>query len=168
MERPESPLASGGPHTAMRHLGANKTRARHMRSGDTAREGPSAEARRALAGCTRSARERAVEQVEERGEVTLARLLVIHRRVGHRVAMAGPGVDLGAVSDSGVVERRIEGGDLLGAVARVLVGVTEVRLGAQGADRAVRALRVLADQAAAVKASECRNPVGMRRSDPPA
>jgi hypothetical protein len=82
--------------------------------------------------------------------------------------VTGPGVDVGVVSDSGVVERRVEGGDLLGAVARVLVGVTEVHLGAQGAGRAVRALLVVADEAATVKARKCRNPAGMRRSDPPA
>ena len=100
--------------------------------------------------------------------MTLARLLVIRRRVGHRVAVAGSGVDLGAVFDSGLVQRGIDGGDLLGAVARVLVGVTEVHLGAQGAGRAVRALHIVADKAARVKAGEGRNPVRMRRSDPPA
>ena len=68
--------------------------------------------------------------------------------------------------DPGVVERRVERGDLLGAHARVLVRVPEVQLGAQRAGRAVRALRVVGGQPAAVEAGERGDPVGMRGGDP--
>ena len=51
------------------------------------------------------------------------------------------------------------------AVARVLVGVAEVQLGAQCAGRAVRAVGRVGDQAAAVEAGQRRDPVGMRGGD---
>ena len=98
--------------------------------------------------------------------MALARLLVVDGRVGHRVAVGGALVDLGAVRDAGLVEGGVERGDLLGRVAAVVVGVAEVELGARARPPTVRALRIVGDEPAAVEAGERGDPVRVRGRDP--
>src|SRR3954471_4131007 len=71
------------------------------------------------------------EQIEERCEMTFAGGLVPCRGVRHRVAVRGAFVDLRPVRHPRLVEGRFERRYLLGAVARILVGVAEVQLSFQ-------------------------------------
>ena len=94
--------------------GRGAPRRPHARRGaaELARPG---EARGEAAGRgVRAALERAAQQVEERGEVALRRLLVVRGRVRHRVAVGGALVHLGAVPDARLVEGGVQSGDLLG------------------------------------------------------
>jgi hypothetical protein len=89
--------------------------------------------------------ERALEQRAQLAEVALAGGLVIGDMVGHRVAVLRTRVHLDAVAHPSLPKGPLQGGDLLGGHARVLVGETQVQLGRQLGGRAVRALRGVSD-----------------------
>ena len=112
--------------------------------------------------------QRAIQQGEELGVAAFRRGLVVRERVGHRVAVRGAGVDLGAVAHPGGVERPLELGDLLGRHAPVVVGKAEVDLRGEAPRAAVGAVVIVGDEAADVEAAQGRDALGVGGGDPPA
>jgi hypothetical protein len=67
-----------------------------------------------------------------------------------------------------LLKRALEGCDLLGGHARVLVGEAEVQLGPQVGGRSMRAFGGIGDEAAGMERGERRDPIGVGCRDPPA
>ena len=97
----------------------------------------------------------AAEQAEQLAPVARVGLLVVDLEIGHREPVASALVELRAVRHAG--ERRLEPLHLLRRHRAVLVGVRDVDLGPDVAGHAVRALRRIGGQVAAVEAGGRRH-----------
>src|SRR3982074_3275870 len=95
-----------------------------------------------------------VQQREQLAEVPLACRLVVHGRIGHRVAVERALVQFRAVGYACFVESLVQDADLLGGHVRVLVGVAEVHLGLELTRGPMRTVRGVGHQSSAVEAAK--------------